>query len=487
MALLVGIFISACGLHRSPQGLSSTTPRPAFDRGMAMYYGFDYAAAISWFERAAKEESNPARAYWGIALALGPNLNDRPMQRRMAKASAAAAKAREAAGPSGRDWDLIAALSTRYTTETTFDLDALNGAYAQQMKTLAERYPSDDDIAVLYAESLILAEPAPAGHRHPVLNKPAIDVVEDVLKRNPSHLGANHYHVHLLEAVDPQRALPSARRLDRLQPEAGHLLHMPSHIYLRVGDYHAAVSSNQRAFEADLAARKATGRLPDMGYHTREYLAAVAGLTGQSETARRADDSAFVQLRFNRWADVLKRERPDEGVTLLEWHVARVLALVGLGRLREAEAARLDYNKAEAGLPADARWWGDPVAKFLPLVRHEMDARLLWAKGNRDASMTHWTKAVAAQDELTRMEALMPWFHSVREPLGAALLMSERPSEAEQVFRDELKLNPGSARALFGLWQALEAQGQASEARTVKAQFEEAWKNADVPISLELL
>jgi hypothetical protein len=159
------------------------------------------------------------------------------------------------------------------------------------MRLLARRYPADDDIAVLYAESVMLAEPASAGHSHVQVNTEALDAVEIVLQRNPIHLGANHYHIHLLEGFDPQRALPSAQRLDRVRPEAGHLLHMPSHIHLRLGDHHAAVSSNRRAFETDIRVRQATGRLPDMGYHTREYLAAVAGLTGQSALARQADDS----------------------------------------------------------------------------------------------------------------------------------------------------------------------------------------------------
>lgn len=452
---------------------------------MAMYYGFDYHAAIAWFEQAAKDDDDAALARWGIALALGPNINDRGMQTRMAKASAALAEAGRAPKLSNRARDLIDALGARYSTEPALDPVTLNRAYADRMKRLTAKYPTDDDIAVLHAESLILAEPAAARHSHPRVNTAAVETVETVLRRNPSHLGANHYHIHLLEAVDPQRALASARRLDDLRPEAGHLLHMPSHIYLRLGDHHAAVSSNRRAFEADLQVRKAAGRLPDMGYHTREYLAAVAGLTGQSALAKEADDSVFVQLRFNRWDDILRRERPEDGVGRLEWHVAQVLALVGLRRIGEAEAARAEFETFAATMPADETWWGDPVGQFLPLVRHEMDARMLWAKGQRDASISAWRQAAAAQDQLSRMEALMSWFHSVREPLGAALLLLDRPAEAEQVFRDELRINPGSARALFGLWKALAAQSRTADAHTVEKQFAEAWKNADVSLSLD--
>jgi tetratricopeptide (TPR) repeat protein len=289
----------------------------------------------------------------------------------------------------------------------------------------------------------------------------------------------------MLEAADPRRAFASARRLDDIRPEAGHLLHMPSHIYLRLGDYHAAVLSNQRAFAADREAEKATGQFPAMGYHTREFLAAAAGMTGQGAVARQADDNLFVQLRFNRWDDVLQQPRPNGDISQLEWHVARVLALVGLRRIEDADAARTAYATFEATLPNDAQWWADPIGKFLPMVRDEMDARIAWAKGHREEAISHWMQAVAAQDGLTRPESVMPWFHSLRESLGAALLLSGRLREAEQTFRDDLRVNPGSGRSLFGLWKALTAQVRSSDARVIERQFTEAWKNADSILSLE--
>jgi tetratricopeptide (TPR) repeat protein len=485
-ALVIAVFLGACVAHTPPRSITGTPNPDAFHRGMAMYYGFDYEAAIRWFERAAQENKESALPRWGIALALGPNLNDPAMEGRMPKASAAVVRALGLTQPeSGRVRDLVDALASRYTSAAVFDSGALNRIYADRMKSLAAKYPADDDIAVLYAESLILAEPPQTGHLHTVVNERAVAVVEDVLRRNPSHLGANHYHIHLLEAADPQRALPSARRLDDLRPEAGHLLHMPSHIYLRLGDYHAAVLGNQRAFAADRAAEKATGQFPAMGYHTREFLAAAAGMTGQSAVARAADDSPFVQLRFNRWNDVLKRPRPAGDVSGLEWQVGRVLALAGLRRIAGADAERIAYAGFEAALAADAQWWGDPVGKFLPMVRHEMDARIAWAKGRREDAISHWTQAVVAQDGLTRQESVMPWFHSLRESLGAALLLSGRLREAEQTFRDDLRINPGSGRSLFGLWKTLVAQERLSDAALVEKQFKEAWKHADTVLSLE--
>jgi tetratricopeptide (TPR) repeat protein len=451
-----------------------------------MYYGFDYDAAIRSFEQAANENEGSALPHWGIALALGPNLNDPAMEARMAKASAALARAHDLASrESGRVQHLVEALGARYTTAAAFDLDALNRAYADRMKALVAKYPADDDVAVLYAESLILAQAAQTGHAHALVNEAAVAAVEEVLKRSPKHLGANHYHIHLLETVDPQRALASARRLDAMRPEAGHVLHMPSHIYFRLGDFHSAVLSNQRAVAADRAAEKATGHLPAMGYHTREFLAAAAGMTGQGAVARDADDSLFVQLRFNRWDEVLQRPRPSGSISQLEWHVARVLALVGLGRIEDAAAARMAYTTFEATVPADEQWWADPVEKFLPMVRHEMDARIAWARGNQEEAISQWKRGVAAQDGLTRTESVMPWFHSLRESLGAALLLRGRARDAEDNFREDLRVNPGSGRALFGLWKALAAQGRSAEERLTERQFREAWKNADTILSLE--
>jgi hypothetical protein len=149
-----------------------------------------------------------------------------------------------------------------------------------------------------------------------------------------------------------------------------------------------------------------------MGFHTREFLAAAAGMTGQSTVARQADDSLFVQLRFNQWQEVLQRPRPTGGVSLLEWHVAQVLALVGLRRTEDADAARAAYATFETTLPNDAQWWADPVGRFLPMVRHEMDARIAWAKGHRPEAISQWMQGIAAQDGLTRLESVMPWFHS---------------------------------------------------------------------------
>jgi hypothetical protein len=364
--------------------VTSAAPRAAYERGMLMLWGFDYPAAVQYFEEALKADPSWAMPAIGIALALGPNVNDPAMQDRMPRAFDMASRARTLAEDEPEIVRALAdALLHRYTAAAAFDLPSLNKAYAACMTELAQRYPKNDDIAVLYAESLMLADRPSTGHVHARMNARAITAVENVLRRNSHHIGANHFHIHLLEGVDPRRALPSARRLDRLRPEASHLVHMPSHITARLGDYAAAVASNVRAFENDLAVEARTGTLPSLAYHTREYLAYVAGMTGQAELAKRADDNIYTQLRFNRWADVLTRPRPSSDLARVDWRIGQVLAFAAQGKLPEAVSARREFEILAESLPAATIWWSDPLDRFIAMVRPAMDATVAWARGDR--------------------------------------------------------------------------------------------------------
>jgi tetratricopeptide (TPR) repeat protein len=262
---------------------------------------------------------------------------------------------------------------------------------------------------------------------------------------------------------------------------------MPSHIYVRLGDYRRAVASNLKAVSVDRAHAEHQG--PVAGYstlkdHSREFLAAAACLTGQSSLARRTLTNLFVLLRFNQWEGVLRYPQPDSPVALIEWRVARVLALVGTGRLAAAETVRGEFAAAERRLPGGALWWSDPVAKFVPMARHEMDARLSWARGERKNAIERWRQAVNAQDLLTPGEVPpWPWFHSIRESLGAALYLTGELDEAERVFREDLTRYRSNPRSLYGLWRTLEQQGKA-EADRVQSEFQTAWADADVELSM---
>jgi tetratricopeptide (TPR) repeat protein len=318
----------------------------------------------------------------------------------------------------------------------------------------------------------------------------AIRSLEAVLAREPRHVGANHYYIHLLEnSPTPERALPAARRLDAYQEAHGHLLHMPSHIYVRVGDYRAAVASNLKAVAAD--GRHAAHAGPVAGYatlknHSREFLSAAASLTGQSDLARRTVTNLFVLLRFNQWDVVLRAARPTDPVAVLEWRVARVLAFAGTGDVKAAEAELVNYAAAERALPPRAMWWSDPIDKFLPMVRAEMAARLSWARGDRQEAIALWRRAVEAQDGLTPGEVPpWPWFHSLRESLGAALYQTGQLAEAERVFREDLariRMNP---RSLYGLWQTLDGQGRTEAAARLRTEFQQAWADADVALAMK--
>jgi tetratricopeptide (TPR) repeat protein len=466
-----------------PIQTASPEAQREFDRGLTLVYAFDYDAAISAFERAARLDPRASMPHWGIALALGPNLNDLRMERRMASAHAAAHQALER--------DYASALATRYTAAPTVALSKLSLVYANAMRDLAARYPDDVDAATLFAESLMLSGTGPLWLRTGEAGDGALEAMralEAALAREPRHIGANHYYIHLLEeSPAPERALPSAERLDGYQGSNGHLLHMPSHIYVRLGDYRRAVASNLKAVSVDRAHAEHQG--PVAGYstlkdHSREFLAAAACLTGQSSLARRTLTNLFVLLRFNQWEGVLRYPQPVNPVALLEWRVARVLALVGTGRLAAAETVRAEFAAAERRLPGGALWWSDPVAKFVPMARHEMDARLSWARGERKHAIERWRQAVNAQDLLTPGEVPpWPWFHSIRESLGAALYLTGELEEAERVFRDDLTRYRGNPRSLYGLWRTLEQQGKAEAAR-VHGEFQAAWADADTELSM---
>jgi tetratricopeptide (TPR) repeat protein len=476
-----------------PIQTTSAEAQREFDRGLDLVYAFDYDQAIQAFERAARLDPHAAMPHWGIALALGPNLNDLRMPGRMQAAFDAAQRAlqRSKAGPP-RERDYASALAQRYAVTGRVNLRQLYGAYAAAMRTVAAAYPDDVDASVLFAESLMLSGRGglwlPSGEPGEGIRE-AIQVMDAALARAPAHLGANHYYIHLYDtSPTPEKALTAAERLDARGNVNGHLAHMPSHIFVRMGDYRRAVRSNLKAVAADRGHAEHKGPVAgyhDLREHSREFLSATACLTGQSALARRTLTNMFVLLRFKQWSEVLRLPAPDHPVARLEWSIGRVLALIGSGKVDEADAARAQVEAAAGALPADALWWSDPIAAFLPLARDEMAARLNDARGNRDVAITLWRRAAQTQDRLTPGEVPMwPWFHSVRESLGAALHRAGRFDEAERVFREDLARYPANPRSLYGLWQTLLKRGR-PEAAEAGRRFRDAWADADVPLTID--
>jgi tetratricopeptide (TPR) repeat protein len=338
-------------------------------------------------------------------------------------------------------------------------------------------------------------------------------VLESVLKRDPEHPGANHYYIHAVEASkEPQKALPSAARLETLVPSAGHLVHMPAHIYMRTGSYAAAEKANAVAAEVDRAYIRQTGAegmYPMMYYtHNVHFESAAACMAGRHATAKRAGDvlfadvlpvanmpmmegfllqPTFVALRFRQWDEI--RQMPDPGPKLpllrATWLYARAMAAAAAGEVQKAETLREAFVMARNALPGDMLAGPqNTAAALLAVAAHVLDARILEAKGDRKAAIASWVKAVAAEDALAYDEP-PAWYYPVRESLGAALLLDGQPREAEIVFRADLEINPRNGRSLYGLAEALEAQKKAADAAWARARFEAAWKDADTKVRLE--
>jgi tetratricopeptide (TPR) repeat protein len=456
---------------------------------------------------------------WGIALAIGPNYNavdvDAKIERQAFETITRASNLAERSPQVERDY--IAALAARFSGDANPDYKKLARDYADAMKSLSQKYPDDADAATLYADSLMALNPwklwtlegKAADNTEEIVN-----VLEGVLKRDPNHVGANHLYIHAVEASpQPERALMSARRLDTMVPQAGHLVHMPSHIYVRTGYYADAVKSNEEAAKVDrLYAQKTAqqGSMYDLMYHSHNehFLASAASMTGRYAEAKAAADAMaarllphakmmpmldtfimtplWVDARFNKWDAILARAEPDKELlaTHAFWRYTRTLAFAARGQNEKASAERAEFAKEAAGFPASVN-----IGEFnkgsviLTLAGHVLDARIAAAKGDREASIAHWRDAVAVQDTLNYDEP-PDWYYPVRESLGAALLNAGNPSEAEKIFRDDLARSPRNPRSLFGLTQSLKAQNRDADALWTESQFKSAWKSADSQLSL---
>ena len=487
-----------------------------FNQGLALIYGFNHEEAKRSFERAAQLDPKMAMAYWGIALAVGPNYNEAQIDpSRLLAADMALEKAIElSANVSANERGYIEALAKRFQLKTDLKQCAIN--YKNAMAALHQKYPDDVDAAVLYADSLMNLTPWQLWGKD---GKPAeftteiVSTLEDAIKRQPNHIGANHLYIHAVEASkNPGRALPSAGKLGNLAPAAGHLVHMPSHIYIRTGDYEAAAKANEDAAKVDLDYIKrmgVTGMYPAMYYsHNLHFLVESYNRAGNyskavESAARLADNVrghikdmpmlegflpsvSFVQLRFGRWDEILKTSEPsaEMPITRALWHYARGVALAGKGRVSEAEQERTVLANLAKAMPGETPFGLNTAASVLKIAEPSLDARIAAAKGNYKQAVEHWRKAVAAHDDLNYDEP-PGWYYPTRESLGAALLLAGNAADAEKVFRKDLEDNPHNGRSLFGLAESLKKQNKLQEAQKVRREFEAAWKNADSKLKIE--
>ena len=487
-----------------------------FDQGLTFIFAFNHDAAIRSFNRALEYDPNLAMAHWGIGLSLGPNINlpvspeaEKAAYDATQKAVALSSKASEA------EKDYIQALVTRYSIEPGADLVALDKKYSEAMKKLVEKYPDDLDATTLYAESLMDLKPwqywnedgSPAeGTLH------LVEVIESVLRRDPRHPGANHYYIHAVEASHyPERALPSAAQLEAFAPSAGHLVHMPSHVYLRVGDYAAAARRNEIASEADLDYVQACGVqgiYPAMYTSHNMHFAAVAHLLqGRYAPAKRYAERLLTHVKpvaettegfesflptleqvlvgFGKWDEILALPQPAEKFKLHRgvWHFARGMAFASQDQLdfAEKEATAIASIAKELGPEAPFTVFNKASAIFSVAENH-VRARIAFSKRDYTNAAELLSAVLPIEDKLRYMEP-PDWYIYTREALGGVLLSAGRYSEAEAVFRKDLEKNRRKGRALYGLQASLKKQGNDVQARFVERGFKAAWENADTTLT----
>jgi tetratricopeptide (TPR) repeat protein len=505
------------GDHHHPISTRNAETQRYFDQGVNLMFGFNHAEAIRSFREAARLDPDCAMCWWGVAAALGPNINlpmppdaVAPAWEALQNAKALAPRAT----PAERAW--IEALATRYAEAPPADRKPLDAAYAQAMGQLARAYPDDLDAATFYAEAMMDTQPwdywspdavTPKGHGGEI-----VATLEQVIKREPNHPGALHLYIHAVEAsTTPERAEAAADRLLVLMPEAGHVVHMPSHIYYRVGRYADAARVNELAATVDegyIATCRAQGYYPAGYYgHNIHFLWTSAEMEGRGQVsidaARRlvkAVDAwelaktmpqgefyAFTPIvtlvRFGKWAAVLAEPAPPEALKLdtAVWLYAQAFARANTGDLKAAMADRdrlaamtkLDYATYEAA--------GAPAKSIVEMALALVDGEIARKSGVLDGAVVSFRRAAKLEQDLPYTEP--PWWHQpVSHLLGAALLEAGRAPEAEAVYRDSLKGYRRDGWALAGLARAQEAQGKAAEAEATRKAFDDAWRLSDIKL-----
>lgn len=515
------------GSFRMPITTQNQNAQRYFDQGMVLAFAFNHAESIRSFKAAQTLDPLCAMCFWGEALATGPNINvtskGKVIMAPAARTSAFAALQQAIVlkdQVSPREQAYIDALAQRYNGDPETDREPLDLAWAEAMGELAARYPDDTTAASIYAEALMTTMPwdywSDDGIAKPETSA-VIESLESVLAAEPDHPLALHLYIHALEASnEPTRAEPAADRLANLVPGAGHLVHMPSHIYYRIGRYNDAAIANLRAAEVDeayIAACNAQGFYPALYYpHNIHFLWSASTMQGQSDlsidSARRVVANVRVEqvkafptieffrtvpllslVRFGKWEDILKEPHPHEGLMFAKaiWHYARGVAFAaqGEGASAEAELAELTPLKDNVSVRfLDSRDYPGSmlVSIAIDLLRGEIAHR----SGDHDGAVEHFEQAVALQDQLPYTEPPF-WYYPTRQSLGAALLAGGQAERAEAVFRKDLELYPHNGWSMFGLAQSLEAQGKDEEAAVVKGHFETAWQFADVTLQAAIL
>ncbi len=505
------------GLGRVRHKITTKSPlaQRYFDQGLRLAYGFNHDEAGRAFAEAARLDPDCAMARWGEALVLGPNIN-LPMsaeaEKRAYESAQRALNLAPNAGEAERAY--IEALAKRYDAVPGANRAAHDSAYADAMRDLVKRYSEDVDAAVLCAEALMDLRPWDLwtldGKAQPGTPE-ILSILERAIRMNSDHIGALHLYIHAVEASpEPARAEPHADRLAKLAPNAGHLVHMPTHVYMRVGRYNDAEALNARAIQTDrdyITKHGVKGVYTLMYYphniHMRWSALCSEGRRAEAIAAARelgevvpeavVREMLMVEFfrppyyltmtRFGMWEEILKSPAPspDLRLTRAAWHYARGFALAATGKSGEARAERDSINAIGASLPADAYWGLNPAAPVVRFMSTHLGGEIAARAGNAEEAIRSLRAATAAQDSL-RYDEPPAWNASARQSLGAVLLVAGRAAEAETVYREDLARLPENGWSLYGLTQALRAQKKEKEAAAAEGRFRRSWKQSDVTL-----
>jgi tetratricopeptide (TPR) repeat protein len=501
------------GSHSFKITTRSAEAQRAFDRGLTLAYSFGHFAAEQEFRAAIKADPDCAMAWWGIALVNGPHINF-PMvpPDKAATAWDAITHAQKASDKcSPLEKRLILALAERYADPQPEDRSGLDRAYSQAMQAVRLAYPANADVCVLAAEAAMDLHPWDywsKGSPEPWTPE-IVGAIESALRLDPKHPGANHLYIHILEASpEPGKALIAADRLGTLVPDSSHMVHMPSHIYARVGKWDQAATANRDAMKADTLYRSV---YPRPGFyamymahnaHFRAFVAMMQGQSGEALTCARAMVAGIPEeflknftpivdgymvfvsealMRFGRWEEVLKEPEPREGLFLSRalWRYTRTVALTALGRIDQAKAERQLFTAAVADVPKDRTMGNNSAADLLAIASLVVDGEMASKTGQTDEAITKLREAVALEDKLLYDEP-PDWIQPVRHTLGAVLMRAGKAADGETVYREDLRAWPENGWGLMGLRDALRKQGKTEEAEKVQARLHKAWAHADI-------
>ena len=506
--------VTGIGNAHHPVTTSNVEAQKFFDQGLRFIFAFNHDEAARSFERATQLDPKLAMAWWGVAESIGPNYNDPAGPERFQRAHEAIQKAQDlSAGASASEKAYINAMAKRFPADPKADRRAAAEQYRDAMREVVKQFPDDLDAATLFAEAGMNLHPWGLWHVDGTPEAGTEDIVatlESVLRRDPEHVGAIHYYIHAVEASpNPERALAGANHLASIAPAAGHLVHMPAHVYIRTGDFESGVKTNQAAAAADRAYMQGggiAGMYPAMYYsHNLHFIAMCASMDGNYAESKRAADMlaghvgplvkempplegfmtipVAVEVRFQKWDQILSMPQPDPSMKVagVFWHFARGMALAGKGKPAEAQAEYQIVHQAAEQTPPDAVFSmpvNNRAKDVLTIAENVLGAKIALARNDRAAAVSLLRHAVAVQDSLKYAEP-PDWFSPIRESLGAVLLLNGNASEAERVFREDLDRNPRNPRSLFGLSQALKAQKRDYDAQFVEKQFQSSWKSPD--------